>query len=160
MGRTFRINQKIEIVCDTTKSRTGFKHIAKLFINGHEAESTSINYYNRTWEAYEYQSIIGKLIDKTTALSPQEKAESRAWANGDHTDWSELKAVGMGLAMGDMISNKIKNQNQFKKGVIEAGFGHMGIEFPADWDKLNEKDKKKRFKMVQNFMKPHLGGGI
>lgn len=49
-------------------NRQGFKHLTTVFWNGRELGDYSKQYYNRTWESYEYQSVmrgcINNLIEK------------------------------------------------------------------------------------------------
>ena len=59
--KIFDINQNIKIICDTKNTRNGFKHIATLFINNNDILETKICYLNRTWESFEYESVINKL---------------------------------------------------------------------------------------------------
>jgi hypothetical protein len=73
--RTFRINEKIEIVCEWQKTRVAFKHIAILLFNGIEQERTKICYQNRTWERYEYESVAKKLVANSKILTDEEKKD-------------------------------------------------------------------------------------
>lgn len=36
-------------------TRTGFKHISTLYIDGREVATATLYYYNRTWESYDFQ---------------------------------------------------------------------------------------------------------
>ena len=74
--KTFQINNEAVIVCDWKKTRTAFKHEATLLVKGQEVDETKICYLNRTWEAYEFESVIKKLLDKTQYLN---KAERKAF---------------------------------------------------------------------------------
>lgn len=73
--RIFKINEHIEIVCDSKSTRNGFKHEATLMRNGYEQETVKINYLNRTWERYEYESVLKKLVDSSKNLSSNEKED-------------------------------------------------------------------------------------
>lgn len=42
------------------RSRYGFNHIGKIFYKGRLIHVEKIHYINRTWEAYEYQSLLFK----------------------------------------------------------------------------------------------------
>jgi len=59
--KLFKINENVNIVCDSINTRSGFKHTATLFINGCERENTKICYLNRTWERFQYESVLKKL---------------------------------------------------------------------------------------------------
>ena len=61
--RVFEIENKNggfrKVICFTEKTRNGFKHVAVLEYN---EEKITVNYLNRTWESFEYQTVLNKLI--------------------------------------------------------------------------------------------------
>lgn len=71
---TFSVNgQTCTIYCSTTRTRNGFCHHAYFCGLGREFEHTRVSYYNRTWERYDYETVmcaaVGKLPkDIQTAL--------------------------------------------------------------------------------------------
>ena len=44
-------------------TRTGFKHISTLFVNGYEWQKSTCNYINRTWENYAFQTSMLRAIE-------------------------------------------------------------------------------------------------
>ena len=76
--RLFKVNNNISIVAKHENTRNGFRHRATLLINGSEVDHTTASYLNRTWESYEFQSVLHKLIDKTNHLNAVEKVEALA----------------------------------------------------------------------------------
>ena len=60
---TINNGETIVINCYTTDTRNGFCHHAESFINGNW-EHSRISYCNRTWESFEYESMLSKHIDK------------------------------------------------------------------------------------------------
>lgn len=56
-------HKNITIILDWKSTKEGFKHIAKLYNNYFLEEQTKILYYNRTWERFDYESIINKIIN-------------------------------------------------------------------------------------------------
>ncbi|HUS51173.1 MAG TPA: hypothetical protein VMZ91_13480 [Candidatus Paceibacterota bacterium] len=144
----FKINDKIEIVCKWEKARDGFRHRATLFINGQEKESTTTHYINRTWESYEFQSVMQKLVDKSTYLTPQEKQFTQKWLKGDRTDWSDFKMTKQVAQLGDVFCKTQKEKNDWKARMLKAGLGNRGLSMPDDWDKLSENEKEKRLNKV------------
>ena len=66
MSRLFTVDENHEISCYTENTRNGFRHIGILFENGIEIARTKINYLNRTWERYEYETIVEKLKEYLT----------------------------------------------------------------------------------------------
>jgi hypothetical protein len=61
--RIFKLDGVYNVVCESLPTRSGFKHTAHLIKNDYsEVYTTKINYYNRTWECYEYESILIKVV--------------------------------------------------------------------------------------------------
>jgi hypothetical protein len=61
--RIFNLNKQYNIVCNWQNTKNGFKHVATLHKNGFSIYETKICYLNRTWERFEYESILIKTID-------------------------------------------------------------------------------------------------
>jgi transcription antitermination factor NusG len=57
-------NNEYEFVNEFKSTRNGFKHITTLFLNGYKLGDATINYINRTWEMYEYQSVMKKVVNE------------------------------------------------------------------------------------------------
>lgn len=57
---TFTINTQdnniVVIVNEWHGTRHGFKHTSRVYRNGRNVGEDTVYYYNRTWEAYEYQT--------------------------------------------------------------------------------------------------------
>jgi hypothetical protein len=119
-----------------------------LYIDGKEVETAKVHYINRTWERYEFQSVMKKLIDKSTSLSPADKQLANSYVNKDNTDWSGFKTTSAIASLGDIFGKTIKEKNDWKERMLKAGLGNKGLEMPDDWDKLDEKTKQKRLDMV------------
>lgn len=62
--------QKYEIVNNSRGNRSGFVHESTIFLHGVEIITNKVQYYNRTWECFEFQSsmsgAIYKLLDMAT----------------------------------------------------------------------------------------------
>ena len=57
--RKFVIDDKeILFVNNWRGNRSGFVHETELFIDGRKTAAARCQYYNRTWESYEYQSVM------------------------------------------------------------------------------------------------------
>jgi len=152
---TFKINDKIMIVCKSERTRNGFRHRATLFIDGQEMEHATIPYLNRTWERYEFKSVMKKLVDKSAYLNPQEKQDTNKWLEGDRTDWSDFKRTQQIASLGDIFGQTQKEKNAWKVRMLKAGLGNKGLDIPEDFDKLSETEKKKRLDKVMNVLKEH-----
>lgn len=56
---TFIVNgQPVAIYCDTTHVNTGYLHHAYLCGFGRNFEHSRIKYINRTWESFNYESVL------------------------------------------------------------------------------------------------------
>lgn len=62
--RIFNLNENYNVVCNWKKTRNGFKHEATLHKNGFEIAKTKCCYLNRTWECFEYESVLVKIINE------------------------------------------------------------------------------------------------
>ena len=63
-----KVNGKeIEFRCYTTNTRCGFCHTAHYVGWDYEINDTKASYYNRTWERFEYESVLKRAIDKLPA---------------------------------------------------------------------------------------------
>lgn len=51
-----------QFITESEGTRNGFRHKCTLFRDGREVISTSIHYLNRTWESYQYQSVMRKAV--------------------------------------------------------------------------------------------------
>lgn len=78
MSRIFKVNEKVEILCNCVSTRYGFRHDATLFVNGYEEVKAKCCYYNRTWERFPFETVILMILDKTTALTDAEKEEFKS----------------------------------------------------------------------------------
>jgi len=58
---------------DWQNTRYGFRHIAVLHKNGFEKARAKTCYYNRTWERFEFESVINKVIKEN--FSGQKRAK-------------------------------------------------------------------------------------
>lgn len=65
---TAKVNgEEITFRCYTTDTRSGFCHTAHLMGWKYEITDTKASYYNRTWERFEYESVLKRAIDKLPA---------------------------------------------------------------------------------------------
>lgn len=63
MNRIIYVNEvKYEFVCLRENNYDGFKHIARLYVDGEFVNKCERQYYNRTWEMYDYQSVMIDII--------------------------------------------------------------------------------------------------
>ncbi len=140
--KTFKINDRIEIECEWKKTRMAFKHTAILYVDGRRRDETKICYQNRTWESYEFQSVMEKLIDKTKAFTKDEKEEAKKFIK-EYQETGTFDSLRMVAAFGDIICNTPKEKNDWKKKMMKASLGEE-VSFPDNWNGLAEKEKTRR----------------
>lgn len=76
----------LQFVCESYETRNSWGHTGRVLYNNHDTGVTYyIRYYNRTWECYQYQSLLKQLIklamtylknntiDYTFVLKPKEQ---------------------------------------------------------------------------------------
>lgn len=60
-----KVNGKeIAFRCYTTNTRYGFCHTAHYVGWDYEINDTKVSYYNRTWERFEYETVLKRAIEK------------------------------------------------------------------------------------------------
>ena|SRR5215472_6831053 len=139
--KTFNVSDSLTVECETTKTRQGFRHNATLFRNGQHVTKTGISYLNRTWESYEYESVLERLADKKKAgITQEESALIRQFAK-DYKPDNPLKSVGMVAAMLGILAKDQKEANNQKLRILRT---IPGVNVPDDWDSLDEAEKSRR----------------
>jgi len=153
--KTFRINKTAEIICDWKKTRNGFKHEATLLVNGQEHTKTKICYLNRTWESFEYESVINKLLEQTLFITGKKRASFMAKASGQIREESKqnFKTIAMVMGMGNILAQGQKEQNDWKTRMLKAGLDGRGLIMPEDWNELDEATKETRLNAVMAQLK-------
>ena len=61
--RIFKLDDVYSVVCNSESTRNGFRHIAVLHKNGYEIARAKCSYLNRTWESYQFESVLLKLVN-------------------------------------------------------------------------------------------------
>lgn len=61
--RIFKLDENYSVVCQSEGTRSGFRHLATLICNGYERGKAKCTYLNRTWECYEFESVLIKLVN-------------------------------------------------------------------------------------------------
>lgn len=144
--KTYKINEELEVSCEWKKTRIAFKHTAILLKNGREIDNTKICYQNRTWECFEFESVIKQLIGKTDLLTDSEKADFLKKISGQAKEETDAQfGTIAGIAkLGEIFGKNQKEKNDWKARMLKAGLGNRGLIMPDDWDDLNEDEKEKR----------------
>lgn len=148
--KKFIVNNEYEIICEWKKTRIAFKHEATLLKNGYEIDKVKICYLNRTWERFEFESVLSKLLHKTKILSDEQiKAflDNQGLLNEQELN-KKMGIIGAFAKIGDVIGKNTKEKNDFKTMIIKKGLGDKGLIMPDDWDTLSEADKEARLNKV------------
>ena len=152
--KTFRINKDYQIVCEYQKTRNGFKHTAKLkgpYFN--TIAETKVCYFNRTWESFEYETVIERILSITDIITKRQKTNFLNKCKGiEHKKVTDqFKTVSMVAQIGNILCNNQKETNDWKKRMLLAGL--PGLSISDNWNELNENEKTIRLDNVINELK-------
>lgn len=140
--KIFEINNRIVICCEWKKTRMAFKHTATLRLDGRLVDETKVCYQNRTWESYEFQSVMEKLIDKTKALTKDEKTLASEFIKS-YKEEDHFKGLLMVAKIGDVLCSMPEEKNDWKVRMMKASLGEA-VDFPDNWNGLPEEEKTRR----------------
>ena len=139
--REFRLNKVFTVVCESEKTRYGFRHLAKLLENGNQVNKTKACYYNRTWESYEFQSVVHWLIvlhfDKRTAARLK-KAVDKKERGIESKRFRPVKAM---VALGNLLGDTAEERAGFSKRIMSTV---PGVSFPEGFDELPAEERERR----------------
>lgn len=72
--RLVRIDENRTIICQWINTKYGFKHEATLMNNGYVTNfKVKQCYYNRTWERYEFESVLRSLLENIEDLTEDQR---------------------------------------------------------------------------------------
>ena len=148
--KQFNVKEGVTIICEWKKTRMGFKHEATLLVNGIEQEKTKICYQNRTWERYEYESVMLRLLEKTNILTEEEKKIFLENANKEeHERVNQMfGSIGAIAKLGEIMCETKKEKNDWKLRMLKAGLENKGLDVPEDWETLTEEEKETRLNKI------------
>ena len=90
--RIFKVSDDLSIICDCEDTRSGFRHTARILKDGQLVSTRNKNgvwslqkpakicYLNRTWEAFEFASVLCRLADTAQGLTDDERIAIRSIA--------------------------------------------------------------------------------
>ena len=76
--------------------------------------------------------------------SPSEEEEKESQKAEEEKFKGLFDSLKMVCALGDVMTDKQEEQNDFKKRMLNAGLGDKGLSFPSDWETLTEEEKSLR----------------
>jgi hypothetical protein len=143
-SQSFKINDHVTVFCHTEDTRSGFRHLATLFDNGMIRARAKECYINRTWERYDYQTVLrrlsGNVIDP---LGAEIKTFADNYQEPRNAMFDSLTAV---CALGEIMGMNQTDTNDWKARMLKAGLPQLDI--PDDWDTLAEDEKTRRLNTV------------
>jgi len=134
--KSFKLSEIYSVICEYKETRA-FKHTATILKNGRSVYSTKICYQNRTWEKFEFESVLHKAIENYF----EEKQAKEYIKSLKSPENEQFKSVSMVCAMGKLFCKKDKDKNSWDKKMLST---IHGINFPEDFDSLPESEKRKR----------------
>ena len=150
--KIYNFGEGYQVNCRSEKTRYGFRHLCELTQNYNVLAKTKACYYNRTWEAYEFQSVIHQAIGiafgaggrrKNTpdqiALIKQYKDEIDARARG--IEAKRFDPVKMVCAFGALLTSNPEERANWDKRMLST---IPGIDFPDDFDQLPVEEQQRR----------------
>lgn len=72
--RTFEINDHIKIEARTYETRYSWGHKAILYIDGEYIKEYKLVYYNRTWEKWQFASMLSHIASSKQVNKDQKNA--------------------------------------------------------------------------------------
>ena len=139
--KIFKINEDLSVVCEFQKTRTAFRHVANIIHNGHDVYKTKVVYSNRTWESYEFQTVLSKAIfgyfpkaDASIIFEAMDNAER----NHTDTTFDSLKAV---CAFGTLLAKSPEEKAAWNKRMLSTV---PGIDIPENFDSLPVEERNRR----------------
>jgi hypothetical protein len=147
--KIFKITDNAEVRCSWFKTNYGFKHEAELYYDGLFQCSAKVCYYNRTWESFEYETVLGSVLRKAHFFDDSVAEIISRYRNKNIEEVNQQFSTIAGLAkMGELLSDDKKEQNDWKKRMLDAGLSGLGLDMPDNWDSLSEDDKERRLNSV------------
>lgn len=139
------------IFCRSEKTRYGFRHLATLYRDHHEIGRTKACYYNRTWECYEFQSVIDRLLDAHFSGKVAERLKKKAENEARGVIDKSFSMVAAVAKLGGVLCDNVVDRNKWKKRMLST---IHGVDFPADFDSLPEDEKQKRLDKALEAVSP------
>lgn len=149
--KNFRVNDNYTIVCRCENTRYGFRHLASLkdqYYN--EVCKAKACYYNRTWESFEYESVIKDLLRKSKIIPEDQVNEFLDCCRRDNLEQinKQFGFIAGFAKLGEILCDNTKDKNDFKARILKAGLSDKGLIIPDDWNTLPEEEKEKRLNNV------------
>jgi hypothetical protein len=160
--KCYEFGEGYKVMCRSERTRYGFRHLCELTHNYNVLAKTKACYYNRTWESYEFQSVIHQAISAAfdnRTRSQQKKGEAPnplikqyceeidARARGEETKrFDPVKAI---CAVGALLTDTPEERAKWDKRMLSTV---PGIDFPDDFDQLPVEEQQKRLDAAKGVL--------
>lgn len=142
------INENLYFEAWSWRKSGRWGHEARAVYNGREIDSARITYQNRTWESYQFQSVMQKLIDQldeSKYIPLKDRLEaSRMIKTGDRRDMKKLQSMGAMAMLGGIIGGA-----NTKARILST---IPGVIMPDDFESLSEEQKNERLDGAINIL--------
>ena len=99
-SKMFKIDKDYSVTAWWENTSYGFRHIAVLYKDGRELARAKATYYNRTWEKYEFESVIHNVVSKhfpekevEKVMKAVDKNRGSMWAKGKKNPVNEKNSL-------------------------------------------------------------------
>jgi len=151
-----KITKNITIKAECYQTQYSWGHKAYILRDGQKIGYCRAVYQNRTWESYEYESVLKSLYEKgKKVLSVYELRQLKKMIdNGGQVEAEKIDkqfaSVAMVAKIGELFTDNQKEANNWKTRMLKAGI--IGLDMPENWDALPEDEKTARLdKVIQEM---------
>lgn len=160
--KCYEFGEGYKVMCRSEKTRYGFRHLCELTHNYNVIAKTKACYYNRTWESYEFQSVIHQAISAAfdnRTRSQQKKGEAPNPLIKQYCDEIDARARGIEAkrfdpvkaicAVGALLTDTPEERAKWDKRMLSTV---PGIDFPEDFDSLPVEEQQKRLDAAKGVL--------
>jgi len=148
----FKVDKHNTVVAEWEKTRSGFRHVVILMRDGREIDRDKVTYQNRTWESFEFESALQKILSKHPEIKPAVKKKFFERASGHEREKieSQFRTTAMVAKMGDLFGKTEKEKADWKTRMLKAGIPELIL--PEDWEQLPDAEKNARLDKIIEMM--------
>ncbi len=160
--KTYNFGEGYQVICRSERTRYGFRHLCELTKDYNVLAKTKACYYNRTWEAYEFQSVIHSAIN--AAFDNRTRAQQKKGMEPDprikqfHDEVDNIAlgreskrfdSLKMVCAVGALLTSNPEERAKWDKRMLST---IPGIDFPDDFDQLPVEEQQKRLDAAKGVL--------
>lgn len=160
--KIYSFGEGYQVNCRSEKTRYGFRHLCELTQNYNVLAKTKACYYNRTWESYEFQSVIHSAINAAfdnRTRAQQKKGQEINPLVKQYCDEVDARARGieakrfdpvkMVCAVGALLTSNPEERANWDKRMLST---IPGIDFPDDFDSLPVEEQQRRLDKAKEVL--------